>query len=93
MFTAEIVRAEIEAVASIIGKAPSTVGEMTGQGGRFYARLCHGSRLWPETADKVMARLHEIKTSAVAVQCDISHGAARADIQGRIDQSGIGGAA
>jgi len=45
--------AEIEAAASALGIAPSTVGERAGQGGRFYARLKEGRRAWPETAERV----------------------------------------
>lgn len=44
---------EIENAATSLGIAPSTVGERAGQGGRFYARLKEGRRVWPETANKV----------------------------------------
>jgi hypothetical protein len=46
---------EIETAALALGIQPSTVGERAGQGGRFYARLKAGSRVWPETASKVRA--------------------------------------
>ncbi|WYK05453.1 hypothetical protein DWF04_005975 [Cereibacter sphaeroides f. sp. denitrificans] len=88
-----MLRAEIEAVASFIGKAPSTVGEMTGQGGQFYARLGKGARVWPETAEKVMARLHDIKASVAVSQCDTSHGPADEENQGSMHQFGKRGAA
>jgi hypothetical protein len=45
--------AEMEAAASRIGIEPSTLGERAGQGGRFYARLKEGKRVWPETAQKI----------------------------------------
>jgi len=45
--------AEMEAAASKLGIEPSTLGERAGQGGRFYARLKDGKRVWPETATKV----------------------------------------
>jgi hypothetical protein len=53
-------RAEIERTASQLGIAPSTVGERAGQGGRFYARLLEGRRVWPETAEAVRVRLHQM---------------------------------
>lgn len=57
MNTTEQLRAEIEAAAAALGVAPSTVGERAGQGGRFYARLCEGKRVWPETAETVRLRI------------------------------------
>ena len=45
--------AEIEAAALSLGLQPSTVGERAGQGGRLYARLKDGKRVWPQTAAKV----------------------------------------
>ena len=44
---------EIESAAERLRVSPSTIGERAGQGGRFYARLVNGSRVWPETAQKV----------------------------------------
>ena len=49
--------AAIEAAASEIGLAPSTVGERAGQGGRFYSRLKSGCRVWPETEQQVRERI------------------------------------
>lgn len=57
MNTTEQLKAEIEAAAVALGVAPSTVGERAGQGGRFYARLCEGRRVWPETAEAVRMRI------------------------------------
>ena len=68
MMTTEHIRAEIEAVADDLGLAPSTIGESVGQGGRFYARLCEGKRVWPETAEVVMARLSAMRTQEGAAQ-------------------------
>ena len=44
---------DIERAAAALGVSPSTIGERAGQGGRFYARLKEGARVWPETAQKV----------------------------------------
>ena len=63
--TTQQLRAEIEATASELGIAPSTVGERAGQGGRFYARLCDGARVWPETAAAVMGKLQQMRTPSV----------------------------
>lgn len=60
MNTSQALKAEIEATAASLGVAPSTVGERAGQGGRFYARLCAGKRVWPETAAAVRARLAQM---------------------------------
>ena len=54
--------AAIEAAASEIGIAPSTVGERAGQGGKFYSRLKSGCRVWPETERQVRERIHEMLT-------------------------------
>jgi len=54
---ADTLRAEIEAAAARLGIAPSTVGERAGQGGKFYARLKEGRRVWPDTADRVRERI------------------------------------
>lgn len=48
---------EIEAAAETLSKSPSTIGRDVGQGGRFYARLKGGARVWPETADNVREKL------------------------------------
>lgn len=66
MTIADELRAEIEATAKILGKAPSTIGERAGQGGKFYARLCAGCRVWPETAETVRARLHTLRSEIEA---------------------------
>lgn len=60
MNTSQALIAEIEATAASLGIAPSTVGERAGQGGRFYARLCAGRRVWPETAAAVRERLAQM---------------------------------
>jgi hypothetical protein len=60
MNTSQQLKSEIEAAASALGIAPSTVGERCGQGGRFYARLCDGRRVWPETADGVRAKIQQL---------------------------------
>lgn len=57
---------EIEQTAQKLGIAPSTVGERAGQGGRFYARLCEGKRVWPETAAAVRSKLDQMRSSAAA---------------------------
>lgn len=53
--------AEMEAAASRIGIEPSTLGERAGQGGRFYARLKEGKRVWPETAEKVRKTIADLE--------------------------------
>lgn len=62
MDTTEQLKAEIEAVAQTLGISPSTVGERAGQGGRFYARLCEGRRVWPDTAERVRRRLAQMSS-------------------------------
>lgn len=52
--------AEMEAAAAALGIEPSTLGERAGQGGRFYARLKAGKRVWPETAEKVRNKIAEL---------------------------------
>jgi len=71
-------KSDIEAVAEKLGIAPSTVGERAGQGGRFYARLCEGRRVWPETAETVRSRLDQMVIS----HCEKSHGVNAANHQG-----------
>ena len=61
--TAPLIKA-IEDAAARLGIAPSTVGERVGQGGRFYARLKAGKRVWPETEEKVMQRLEALTSAA-----------------------------
>lgn len=57
----------IEAMAEKLGLEPSTVGEKTGQGGKFYARLKAGCRVWPDTAAKANRKLDEfISTRGMA---------------------------
>jgi hypothetical protein len=51
---------EIEAAAARLGIAPSTVGERAGQGGKFYARLKEGRRVWPDTAERVRERINSM---------------------------------
>lgn len=60
MSLTEQLRSEIEAVAAALKVSPSTVGERAGQGGKFYARLCAGCRVWPETAEKVRSRMADM---------------------------------
>ena len=60
----------IEAAAAMLGLSPSTVGERAGQGGRFYARLKSGARVWPETEAKVR---DWIATASLSQQCEPSH--------------------
>ena len=50
---------EIEQAALRLDLQPSTIGERAGQGGRFYARLKAGARIWPETAQKVRGWIAE----------------------------------
>lgn len=64
--TSEQLRMEIEATAKALGIAPSTVGERAGQGGRFYARLVEGKRVWPETAAAVMEKITQMRSPADA---------------------------
>jgi DNA-binding LacI/PurR family transcriptional regulator len=54
---------EIKAKADELGISPSTVGERAGQGGQFYSRLERGCRVWPETAEKVLAALKQMNSS------------------------------
>lgn len=58
---------DIEDAAHLLGLAPSTIGVRSGQGGRFYARLKAGKRVWPETAEKVRAAIEQMKSSAKMV--------------------------
>lgn len=60
MMTSEHLKNRIEEAATLLNLAPSTIGERVGQGGRFYARLCEGKRVWPETAQSVAAKLDEM---------------------------------
>ena len=60
MSTTDTLKSEIEAVAVALNIAPSTVGERAGQGGQFYARLCEGKRVWPDTAERVRERLAQM---------------------------------
>lgn len=64
-------KGEIEQAAAKLGIAPSTVGQRAGQGGRFYARLCSGKRVWPETAESVRAKLSQMLSpeSEARVSC------------------------
>ncbi|KRS17511.1 hypothetical protein [Roseovarius indicus] len=64
MSITEHLKSEIEATAASLDIAPSTVGERAGQGGQFYKRLCDGKRVWPETAEAVLARLADMKAKA-----------------------------
>jgi hypothetical protein len=57
-------RAEMEAAAARLGIEPSTLGERAGQGGRFYARLKDGKRVWPETAAKVRDYIARLEAGA-----------------------------
>jgi len=58
----------IEAMASALGLEPSTVGEKTGQGGKFYSRLKSGCRVWPDTAAKANRKLDEFISQRGATQ-------------------------
>lgn len=58
----------IEAVASALGLEPSTVGEKTGQGGKFYSRLKAGARVWPDTAAKANRNLDDFVFKRSATQ-------------------------
>jgi hypothetical protein len=64
MTLTETLRAEMEAAAARLGIEPSTLGERAGQGGRFYARLKDGKRVWPETAAKVRQWIADNATGA-----------------------------
>jgi hypothetical protein len=68
MSTTDHLKIEIEATAALLNIAPSTVGERAGQGGRFYKRLCDGKRVWPETADSVLARLADMRSAAAQAE-------------------------
>lgn len=58
------IKQEIEAAAAVLGIAPSTLGQRVGQGGRFYARLCDGHRIWPHTAEVVRSRIADMVRAA-----------------------------
>lgn len=60
MSTTEQLKQEIEEAALSLGLSPSTVGQRAGQGGHFYARLCAGKRVWPETVDAVRAKIADL---------------------------------
>lgn len=60
MMTPDQLKQRIEEAAARLDLAPSTIGERVGQGGRFYARLCEGKRVWPETAASVSAKIDEM---------------------------------
>ena len=75
MNSTEQLRAEIEATAKALGLAPSTVGERAGQGGKFYARLCEGRRVWPETAEAVRQRMGEMVSTSSPTSTAPSSGA------------------
>jgi hypothetical protein len=64
MDDAQTLATEIEAVAARLKIAPSTVGERAGQGGGFYGRLRAGRRVWPDTAERVRAKLKEMTDAA-----------------------------
>lgn len=44
---------EMESAAAELGISVSTLGRLSGQGGRFHERLRDGKRVWPETVTKV----------------------------------------
>ncbi len=69
--TTEQLRAEVEATATALGITASTVGRRVGQGGRFYARLCEGKRMWPETMESVHRKLQEMRAASPR---EASHG-------------------
>ena len=80
MTDAEQLKSDIERCARLLGLAPSTVGERIGQGGRFYARLCEGKRVWPETAEKARNAMADLISMR---SCDPSHGGDGGNIQCR----------
>lgn len=51
---------EIEATARALNMQPTTIGRIAGQGGNFYERLRAGKRVWPETSEKVRARMRDL---------------------------------
>jgi len=71
MISTSHIIAAIEAKADETGLAPSTVGERTGQGGQFYARLKKGSRVWPETAQSVMEKISQISKAPKDISTDV----------------------
>ena len=52
--------------AAQTGLSTSTLGRLVGQGGRFYARLIEGKRVWPETAESVLEKLDQIQSPSQA---------------------------
>ena len=54
---------EIETTAAELGIAPSTLTARVGQGGMFYDRLVSGKRAWPETIQRVRARMLELRVA------------------------------
>ena len=70
MTEADKLKQEIEDCAAKLGIAPSTLGEKIGQGGRFYARLSRGHRVWPETAEKARKRMSDLLAPS---GCEVSH--------------------
>lgn len=57
MSDAHSLLSEMEAAAADLGISVSTLGRLSGQGGRFHERLRSGSRVWPETVEKVRAAI------------------------------------
>jgi hypothetical protein len=55
---------DMEAASVVLRLSPSTIGERAGQGGRFYARLKSGARVWPETAAQVRAWINQASKNA-----------------------------
>lgn len=49
--------AEMESAAADLGISVSTLGRLSGQGGKFHERLRAGKRVWPETVSKVRATI------------------------------------
>lgn len=75
---------EIEACAKRLGVSPSTIGERAGQGGQFFSRLKGGKhRFWPETLEKVRAKVREFGEHGLpgVSICDPSHVEAAGDVQ------------
>lgn len=72
MSTTEHLKSEIERTAKATKLKPTTIGRMVGQGGHFYRRLCAGKRVWPETADAVLAQLEGIRETYSAPQKEAS---------------------
>lgn len=79
MTEAQKLMADMKRCADALGIKPSTLGERIGQGGRFYARLQAGKRVWPETAEKARNSMRELLARR---ECELSHMNAELSNQG-----------